>query len=132
MRFANIVTTGVEPQICVTVSLTVLLAVVKYALENVGNGTVVASTVARSQNHNVAVAGSTCIAIPAGVVWHLPVPLWLRLEVARLGLIVLCWCRQNRLSRRVVSVIADRYVAEEFEEDHKYCEYRDRSYYGSG
>jgi hypothetical protein len=99
VSFTNIIAAGVEPQMCVAVLLAVLLAVVEYALEYVRNGAVVASTVAGGQDHDITVARTARVAVPASVVWYLPIPFWLRLEVARLRLVVLYCHRHDCFSR---------------------------------
>lgn len=98
MRLANVIATSVQPQICVSVLCAVLLTVVQHALEDVGNGAVVASAVARSQNHDVAVPWVPRVAFPPSIVRHLPIPLWLCLEITGLRLIVSNWCWENGLS----------------------------------
>jgi hypothetical protein len=123
VRFTDIITAGVEPQMCVAVLLAVVLAVVEYALEHVGNGAVVASTVTGGEDYDIAVARITRVAVPASVVWHLPIPFWLRLEVARLRLVILHYRRHYCLSGRVIPVGIDWYVAEEFEENDQCCDY---------
>ena len=115
MRLTDIVTTGVEPQVRVAMPCAILLAVIQYALEDVGNRTVVASTVTRSQDNDVAIPRIPCIALPASVIRYLPVPLWLCLEVTRLRLIILYCRRYYRFPRRIISVIVHWYIAEESE-----------------
>ena len=118
MRLANIVATGVEPQICVAMPCAVLLTVVQHALKDVGNGAVVASTVTRGQNNDIAVSWISCIAFPASVVWYLPVPFWLRLEVTRLRFVILYCSWYYRFTRLIVPVVVDWYIAEEPEQDY--------------
>lgn len=89
MRLTNVITTGVEPEVGIPVSCAVLLAVIQHTLEDVWNCAVVTTTVACGQDHDVAVTWVARIAIPPSMVGHLPVPLWLCLEVPRLGLVVL-------------------------------------------
>ena len=117
VRFTNIIAAGVEPQMCVAVLLAVVLAVVEDALEYVRDRAVVASTVTGGQDNDIAVAGIARVAVPASVVWHLPIPFWLRLEVARLRLVILYCRRHYCFSGRVIPVGIDWYVAEEFEEN---------------
>lgn len=90
-----------------------------------------AATVTRSQDDNVSVARIACVAIPPGIVRHLPVPLWLCLEVARLWLVVLQRCRDYRFARGVVAVVVDWHIAKKSEEDDQGCDYSNRSYYWS-
>lgn len=91
VRLADIIATGVEPQVRIAVLLAVALAVVEDALDHVRDGAVVASTVAGGQHHDVVVARNACVAVPVSIFWHFPIPFRLLLEVARLRGIVL-WC----------------------------------------
>ena len=114
---ANVVAAGVEPEAGVAVLRAVLVAVVEHALEHVGDGAVVAAAVARRQHHHVSVARRARVAVHgACVLGHAPVPLGLRLEVARLRLVVVGRHGHNRLARRIVAVVLDRHVAVEAEE----------------
>jgi hypothetical protein len=113
MCLTDIVTTSIEPQICVAMPCAILLAVVQYALEDIGNRAVVASTVTRSQDNDVTIPWVPCITFPASVIRYLPVPLWLCLEVTRLRLIILYCRRYYRFPRRIISIIVHWYIAEE-------------------
>lgn len=114
---ANVVAAGVEPEVCVAVALAVLLAVVQDALQHVGDGAVVAATVAGRQDDDVAGPGLPCVALPAiCVVGHLPVPLGLGLEVAGLWLVVVGCHGDDGFGRGVIAVVVDGDVAVEAEE----------------
>jgi hypothetical protein len=118
MRLANIITTGVEPQVRIPMLCAVLLTVIQHTLEDVGNSAIVASAVTCSQDNDVAVPRIPRIALPPGIVRHLPIPLWLCLEVSGLRLVVLDWSWQNGFAWRVISVVVGWDVAEKLEEDY--------------
>ena len=118
MRLANVITTGVQPQVRVAMLCAVLLTVVQHALEDIGNGAIVASTVTCSQDNDVAIPRIPRVALPPGIVRHLPIPLWLCLEVSGLRLVVVDLCWQDGFARRVISIVVGCDVAEEPEEDY--------------
>ena len=118
MRLANVITTGVQQQVRVAMLCAVLLTVVQHALEDIGNGAIVASTVTCSQDNDVAIPRIPRVALPPGIVRHLPIPLWLCLEVSGLRLVVVDLCWQDGFARRVISIVVGCDVAEEPEEDY--------------
>jgi hypothetical protein len=99
--------------------LAVLLAVVEHASQYVLDGAIVTAAVAGGQDDNVLVPRGARIAAPTvGVLWYVPVPFRLALEVARLRDVVVggddgCYC----LARRVVAVVFDRHMAVEAEQN---------------
>lgn len=117
VSLSDVITASVEPQVGVAVPCGVLLAVVQHALENVWDGAVVAATVAGSQDDNVSISWRTSIALPAVcVLGNAPVPLWLGLEVSRLGGVVVGDNWRYRLSGRIIPVVLDWDIAVEAEE----------------
>jgi len=124
VSLANIVAAGVEPQIRVSIPRAVLLAVAQHSLQDIRDGTVVASTIACCQNNNIAILRLSRIALPVvGMVRHRPVPLWLSLEVAWLRYVVVrCHRRRCCKRRREVPVVVDRYIAKEPEKDYQGCD----------
>lgn len=114
---ANVVAAGVEPEVGVAVPCAVFLAVVEDALEDVGDGAVVAAAVAGGEHDNVPVPRRARIAVHAArMLGDGPVPLRLALEVGRLRGVVACGQGGHGLARRVVAVVLDGHVAVELEE----------------
>jgi hypothetical protein len=119
---ANVVAAGVEPQVGVAMLCAVLFAVVQHSLQHIGDGAVVASAIAGCQDHDVPVARRPRIAVPAICVFrYAPVPLWLRLEVARLRLVVVVGHGGDCFARPIVPVVFHWHVAVEPEEDNEYA-----------
>ena len=126
MRIANVVAAGVEPQIGVAVLGAVLLAVVEHPFQHVWDGAVVAAAVARRQDNNVSIPRRARISLQRlRMLGYAEVPFWLRLEVPGLWLVVIGGDGRYRLARAVVSVVLDRYIAVELEEDDEDCDERD-------
>lgn len=121
VRVANVIAAGVQPKIGVAMPGAVFLAVVQYALQDIGDCAVVTSAVTSSQDDDVAVPRISSISIPPSIVWHLPIPLWLCLEVTGLRLVILCWGCHNGFSRCIVPVVVHRHIAKESREDDQYC-----------
>lgn len=113
---ANVVAAGVEPEIGVAVLGAVLLAVVQHALQDVGNGAVVAASIAGRQHDDVAILWRARVSIPAVcVLWDVPVPFWLSLEVAWLRLVVVGGHGCDGFTGAVISVVFDWHIAVESE-----------------
>lgn len=118
----------------VTVFLTVLLAIIQHPLQHIRNLAVVSSSIARRQDNNVATSRLPRIAVPSICFgWHLPVPLRLVLEVARLVFVVLRYNVRYRPSRRLVvtAVVIARNTVVESEEKQKESEHRNAQYHRS-
>lgn len=131
MRVANVVAAGVEPQVGVAVLRAVLLAVVEHPLQHVRDGAVVAAAVAGRQHDDILVPRGARIALHRlRVLWHLPVPFRLGLEVAGLGRVVVDRDRRYRLAGPVVSVVLDGDIAVEVEEDDEEGDEGDGDYDG--
>lgn len=114
--FSDVVTAGIKPETCVAMSFAVPLAVPQHSFQNVGDGAVVSPAIACRQNDDISIPWFAGITIPAvTIVWDIPVPLWLRFEIARLwSVVVRCdsyysfpWC--------VVPVVVDWDVSKESE-----------------
>jgi hypothetical protein len=133
VSLANVVAAGVEPHVCVSVLGAVLLAVIQYPFQDVGDGAVVAAAIARRQHNNVAVLRRPRIALPSVcMLGYAEIPLWLSLEVSGLrGVVVRCDNGDYRLGGGIVSVVLDWHVAVESEEDNENCERGDGEDYGS-
>jgi hypothetical protein len=121
VSIANVVAAGVEPEVGVAVLCAVLLAVVQHALEDIGDGAVVAASVAGRKHNNVPILRRSRISAPAvRVLWNIPVPFRLPLEVSGLRLVVVCGDGRYRFAGAVISVVLDWHVAVEPEEDNEY------------
>jgi hypothetical protein len=126
MSLANVVAAGVEPHVRVAMLLAVLFAILKHSLQHIRNRAVVSSTIARREHYNISVLRLPCVSCPtARVVWDIPIPFWLCLEVAGLRRVIVYLDRHYCLAGRIVSVVVRWYVAVEFEEDDGYGKERE-------
>lgn len=118
MCLPNVIPARVEPQVRVAVLLAVLFAVVQHPFQHVWDRAVVSAAIACRQHHDVSVPRRPRVAGHAlGVLGYAEVPFWLRLEVARLRLVVVGGDGRDGLARVVVAVVVDGHVAVELEED---------------
>ena len=135
MSLADIVAAGIEPQVRVAFSCTILLAVVQHSFQHPWNSAIMTTTITCRQNDNIAIPRLPRIALPAiAVVGHLPVPFGLCFEVAFLWFIVVRCHRhmRSRLPWRVIPVVFEvhRDIIKQPEEDYKDRDCCYREYYG--
>lgn len=132
MSLANVVATGVQPHICVSMFRTVPLTVIQHALQHIRDGAVVTAAITRCQHHNVAILGRACISAHAlRMLGDAKVPLWLAFEITGLWRVVVGNNGRDGFGRRIVAVVLDRDVAVEAEEDDEDCDGRNGKYYAS-
>lgn len=115
MRFADVVTTCVQPQIRIPVFIAVFLAVVEHTVQHVPNGAVVTAAIAGGEHDHVLAPRNLSSPRPSSdACWDLEVPLWLDFEVSRLWRdIRVSSGRKSAICRCVVAIVFERQVAEQ-------------------